>query len=349
MIFPILSGLVHPFRAPATWLLVFFNMLVLIYTSIAGLEAQEGLEDVMKGKYFLTAQGRIYAQYLSNENRFEYPDFLIELGQKVDGGELTRAEMLGQLAFRDLKFMNSSESLSYDGDQVAFRYWRHKLDDVRGFQEAHPSFTLGLNAEDPSFGKWVSYIFVHSGSLHLFGNMLFLLIFGAALERQIRSVGLTIVFLLSGVMAAGVFALMTGVTSSPLVGASGAVSGVMALYCFLNWGRPERFFYWFFLPFRGFMGFVFLPAWVALIIWGINDLSGYLGTLPEMGGVAYTAHLGGELTGLAIGLILYAVRRKWPLVERPETPQPMGKLFPFLPQVSIGPSPRKTNSGSQAA
>src|SRR5262249_26631854 len=150
---------------------------------------------------------------------------------------------------------------------------------VRGFQDSHPSFTLGLNAEDTSLSKWVSYIFVHSGALHLIGNMLFLVIFGAALERQIGGLGLMVNFVLSGVMAAGTFALMTGVTSSPLVGASGAVSGVMALYCFLNWNRAERFFYWFFLPFRGFMGFVFLPAWVAFTIWAINDLSGYLGNL----------------------------------------------------------------------
>lgn len=334
MIFPILNGLIHPAKAPVTWLLVFFNVLVLTYTSIAGYEAQQGLEDVMKGKYFLTSQGRIYAQYLMHENRFEYPEFLIELGQKVDSGELTRAEMLGQLAFRDMKFMNSADNLSYEGDQVAFRYWRHKIGDVRLYQESHPSFTLGLNAEDPSITKWLSYIFVHSGQWHLFGNMIFLLIFGAALERQIRAVGLLIVFLMSGIMAAGSFALMTGVTSLPLVGASGSVSGVISLYCFLNWNRPERFFYWFFLPFRGFMGVVFLPAWVALILYGLNDFSGYLATIPEMGGVAYTAHLGGEATGLLIGLILLATRRKWPLVEREGTPQPMGKLFPLLPPVT---------------
>lgn len=334
MIFPILFGLIHPKKAPVTWLLIFFNVLVLVYTSSAGLAAQEGLEELMKGKYFLTAQGRIYAQYLAHESRKEYPEFLLELGEKVDHGELARAEMLGQLAFRDMQFMNSADSLGYDGDQVAFRYWRHKVEDVRGYQAAHPSFTLGLNADDPSFSKWVSYIFVHSGSLHLLSNMLFFVIFGAALELQIGGLGLLVVFLLAGVMSAGSFALLTGVTSSPLVGASGAVSGIMSLYCFLNWSRPERFFYWFFLPFRGFMGFVWLPAWVALVFWALNDLAGYLGTLAELGGVAYTAHLGGELTGLAVGLILFAKRRKWPLVDRKDAPMPMGKLFPLVPAVS---------------
>lgn len=330
MIFPVLSGLLSWRKAPVAWLLVCLNFMVLGYTSYAGHEAQEGLEDLMKGKFFLSAQGRIYAQYVVNQRRQEYPPFLRELASKVDNGEVVRAEMLGQLAFRDLGFIKNADSVAYEGDQVAFRYWRKKLEDVREFQSEHPSFNLGLNAEDTSLSKWVTYIFVHSGALHLAGNMLFLAIFGAALEVQIGGLGLLVVFLLSGVMAAGTFALMTGVTSSPLVGASGAVSGIMALYCLINWNRAERYFYWFFLPFRGFMGFVFLPAWVALILWCINDVSGYLGTLPELGGVAYTAHLGGEMAGILVGGILFALRRKWPLVYRNDQNVPVGKLFPWL-------------------
>src|SRR6185312_3977421 len=166
----------------------------------------------------------------------------------------------------------------------------------------HPSFMLGLNAEDNSFTSWISYIFVHSGWVHFFGNMVFLLIFGAMLEIQIGGLGMLVVFVLSGTVAAGTFALMTGVTSSPLVGASGAISGVMTLYCVLNWSKPTRFFYWFFLPLRGFMGMVYLPAWVAILLWGANDLAGYLGTVPELGGVAHTAHLGGEGAGILVGL-----------------------------------------------
>lgn len=340
MIFPVLHGLLSLRKAPVTWVLVMLNFLVLGYTSYAGHDAQQGLEDLMKGKFFLSSQGRIYAQYVVNQRRQDYPPFLRELASKVDSGEVVRAEMLGQLAFRDVSFIKNADGLAYEGDQVAFRYWRHKLDDVRSFQADHPSFNLGLNAEDTSLSKWVSYIFVHSGALHLGGNMLFLALFGAALEVQIGGLGLLVVFLLSGVMAAGMFALMTGVTSSPLVGASGAVSGIMALYCMINWNRAERYFFWFFLPFRGFMGFVFLPAWVALIFWAINDLSGYLGTLPELGGVAYTAHIGGELAGVITGGILYAMRRKWPLVNRNDQNVPMGKLFPWLPPL---PTARNSN------
>jgi membrane associated rhomboid family serine protease len=336
VIIPILHGLVSWRRAPVTWALVGLNFMVLAITTVIGGEAQQGLEKVMRGDYFTGAQGRVYAQYV-NEHPDGYPVFVRRLARQVADGQSHRVHMLGQLAFRDSEFLEAAARMRFDGDQVAFKLWKKKLADVEALQETHPSFALGLNSEDSGFERWVTYIFVHSGIVHLLGNMLFLVIFGSALEIMTGGLGVLFVFLLSGVFAAGVFALMTGVTSSPLVGASGAVSGVMALYSALNWGRPVRYFYWLFLPFRGFMGFVYMPAWVGLILWGINDLAGYLGTLPELGGVAYTAHLGGEMAGVLVALLLFGLRRIWPVANKatslpPQTP--MWSLIPFLPPVS---------------
>lgn len=83
------------------------------------------------------------------------------------------------------------------------------------------------------------------------------------------------------------------------------------------------------------MGFVFLPAWVALLLWAISDMAGYLSTLPELGGVAHTAHLGGEAAGLLTGLTIFSLRRFWPVqdLHTPEVSKiPMGVLVPFLPR-----------------
>jgi membrane associated rhomboid family serine protease len=103
-----------------------------------------------------------------------------------------------------------------------------------------------------------------------------------------------------------------------------------------------------FLPLRGFMGFVYLPAWVALVLWAVGDVAGYLGTLPELGGIAHTAHLGGEAAGLLVGLILWSLRRRRapasadaPVTEAStlaavKACRPMGVLIPFLP-----PKPRR--------
>lgn len=357
MIFPILSGFLSFRFAPVTWTLVFLNLFVLIYTSMAGEPAQAGLEAAMKESYFVTTQGRIYAQYLGEQELNEYPTFINKLSQQVNDGVPGRAEMLGQLAFRDLNFLKAAPSMDFDGDQVAFSIWQKKIAQVEALEDQHPSFTLGLNAGDPSFLKWFSYMFVHSGFLHFAGNMLFLIIFGVALERQIGGLGMLVVFLLSGLFAAGTFALMTGMTGSPLVGASGAISGIMALYCALNWFKPTRYFYWFFLPFRGFIGMVYLPAWVAIVLWAANDLAGYLGTIPELGGVAHTAHLGGEFAGMLIGLILIAFRHFFKpehllqTSDKIQTPVqkpavPMGVLMPFLP---VKPTPTSNDSITAAS
>jgi hypothetical protein len=196
VIFPILSGLIGWRKAPVTWAIVMLNLLVLIYTSNMGLESQTRLDDLMKKKFFVTTQGRIYAQYLEDHANMEYPDFLLELGRQVQSGESDRAEMLGQLAFRDFNFLKDADSVAYDGDKVALNIWHKRVADMLELQDDHPSFIFGLSAEDPSFGKWISYIFVHSGWFHFLGNMLFLIIFGACLEKQIGGLGFLVVFLL---------------------------------------------------------------------------------------------------------------------------------------------------------
>jgi membrane associated rhomboid family serine protease len=335
VIFPILNGLIGWSKAPVTWAIVMLNFVVFLYTSNMGLESQARLDELMNKKNFVTTQGRIYAQYLEEHANMDYPDFLLQLGQQVQNGEGDRAEMLGRLAFRDFNFLKNADAIDYNGDKVALNMWHRRVADMFELQLDHPSYVFGLNAEDVGFSKWISYIFVHGGWFHFLGNMLFLVIFGACLEKQIGGLGFLVVFLLSGTFAAGAFAMMTGVTDAPLVGASGAISGIMTLYCVLNWARPERYFYWLFLPLRGFMGFVYLPAWVGLSLWAINDLAGYLGTVPELGGVAHTAHLGGEFAGLLTGLILFSLRRFWPVHEvhatARATPPPMAVLMPFLP------------------
>ena len=306
MIFPLLNGWLGPARAPFTWVFIFLNVTMFSVTSRLAPDVQEHLEQIMRDDYFVVAQGRAYAQYLRGQPS---RPLVTRLSELVDDGSVLRAETLGQLAFRDQEFLNAADDLDLDGDQVAFSLWRKRLTRLRDDQRAHPSFVLGLSAADDSFGSWITYIFVHSGGLHLFGNMLFLLIFGAALEVQLGGLGLVLSFLGSGIVAAGAFAFATGVTASPLVGASGAISGVMALYCVLNWRKPVRYF-WMALPLRGYLGLTYLPAWSALILWGAADLSGLFSSLAELGGVAYAAHLGGDVAGAAMGLSLLALRKR---------------------------------------
>lgn len=328
MIFPILSGFVTWSKAPITWLLIALNFVVLTFTSAV---PTDDLDDIMHQRYFLRTQGRLYARHIASTPS-SYPTLLTDLSRQVLESSADPRE-LGELAFRDSEFLDAADSVEDSDDRVALKLWRKNVAEMNEIEERHPSFTLGLSVRDLGFAKWVSYIFVHSGGLHFAGNMLIFAIFGAALEAQIGGLALMVVFLLSGLVAAGFFALMTGFANSPLVGASGAISGIVALYGVLNWRRPARYFYWLFLPFRGYMGFVYLPAWIGLLLWTINDLAGFLSTVPELGGVAHAAHLGGEIAGALVALILFGLRRFWPVALPHSVPPgvPQGVLLPFLP------------------
>jgi membrane associated rhomboid family serine protease len=102
---------------------------------------------------------------------------------------------------------------------------------------------------------------------------------------------------------------MSGLSSSPLVGASAAVSGLMALVAMGSWLNKERLRYFFMLlPMRPYFGFAYLPAWLVLVVYSLPDVSGYLGSSNEFGSVAYSAHLGGAAFG---AVIAFAFFRGW--------------------------------------
>lgn len=330
MIFPFLNGVLSFSRARATWMLVLVNTTVMVLTHGMASQSQTALEKLLRDDYFRDSQGHLYAQFIE-EHPGSYSPVIQNISEKALEGDGEKIALLGTMAIRDDRFVREAPFKEFYGDQVAVENWRDTLVKVREIQSIHPSYVLGLSAADISFEKWLSYIFVHSGFVHFFGNMLFLVIFGCALEAVIGGFAFLMVFLCSGVLAAGAFIIMTGTTAAPLVGASGAVSGIMALFACLYWRQGVRFVYWLFLPFRGYAGFVWLPGWVVLLMWLASDMAGYLGTLSEFGGVAYAAHLGGEATGVLVGAVIFLLRYKKQKVkpEADEAPPPIGKLFPF--------------------
>ncbi len=147
---------------------------------------------------------------------------------------------------------------------------------------------------DPSGEAFTLFtsIFMHGGFGHLAGNMLFLWIFGDNVEDAIghrRYIGF---YLLCGVCA-GAAQVLTGPSSGvPVVGASGAIAGVMGAYLVLY---PR-------IPVTVFMGFFFMvwPAWVVIGFWFVLQLTGGLSALglDSPGGVAFFEHIGGFLAGV---------------------------------------------------
>jgi membrane associated rhomboid family serine protease len=147
----------------------------------------------------------------------------------------------------------------------------------------------------------VSSMFMHGGLLHLGGNMLFLYIFGDNVEDSIGHLRYLFFYLLSGV-GAGVAQVLTNPASQlPMVGASGAIAGVLGAYIVLYPKAPITVLNP--PPLSFFIGFfIVVPAWFVIGAWFLIQLLSGIGSLGAMetGGVAFFAHVGGFLSGLLL-------------------------------------------------
>ncbi len=141
-------------------------------------------------------------------------------------------------------------------------------------------------------------MFLHAGWMHILGNMLFLWIFGDNLEDEMGHAGFLAFYLLSGLAAALAQVAMDPASPVPMVGASGAIAGVMGGYLLLYPKARVDVLFIFIIFFRIFA----IPAWIVLGVWfGLQVFSG-LSVPDDMGGVAYWAHAGGFAGGAVLGL-----------------------------------------------
>jgi membrane associated rhomboid family serine protease len=144
-------------------------------------------------------------------------------------------------------------------------------------------------------------MFVHAGWLHLLGNMLFLLIFGNNIEDRFRKVPYLIFYVACGYIAAYGFAFVHPGSIAPLIGASGAIAGVLGAYLALY----PRARVWSLVPFLFFIPLK-IPAWLVLGFWFVLQWLYAVGGIGGGGAVAYVAHVFGFVAGLLVGLAVRA-------------------------------------------
>lgn len=147
-------------------------------------------------------------------------------------------------------------------------------------------------------------LFLHGGLLHIAGNMLYLFIFGPAVEERFGHLRYLVFYLLAGVTAGLAMVWMQPDSQVPVVGASGAIAGVLGAY-FILYPRARILTV---LPLFVMVEFIELPALVYLLLWFAAQLyeglsSAAAGGAP-LGGVAWWAHVGGFLFGLALAPLL---------------------------------------------
>ncbi len=152
-------------------------------------------------------------------------------------------------------------------------------------------------------GYWTwglaSHMFLHAGILHIAGNMLFLWVFGDNLEDQMGHAGFAVFYLLSGLAAAAGQIAIDPFSTIPMVGASGAIAGVMGGYLLLFPRARVDVIAIIVIIVKRFT----IPAWVLLAVWFAIQL--FYAVAATDDGVAYMAHMSGFLAGILFALPVF--------------------------------------------
>lgn len=152
--------------------------------------------------------------------------------------------------------------------------------------------------------NWITLItsmFLHGGWAHLLGNMVFLWIFGDNVEDALGHVLYLVFYFACGIAASLAQVFLTPAATIPGIGASGAISGVLAAYVLMFRSNRVRVLVGYFVT--------TVPAWAMIGLWIVLQfVSGYAALAEaQIGGVAYGAHIGGFLAGLVLALPLRAI------------------------------------------
>ena len=171
---------------------------------------------------------------------------------------------------------------------------------IYDYAERPPQLTLV-----PDYATFITYAFLHSDIFHLGGNMLFLWVFGDNVEDALGHVRYFVFYLLCAVAGAFVHGVVAEQSQAPLIGASGAIAGVVAAYLILH----PRVKIWVLafarIPLR-------LPAFVVLALWIGFQFVMFLAGGEEQ--ISWGAHVGGIIAGALLVLILR--RRDQPMLDR---------------------------------
>lgn len=169
-----------------------------------------------------------------------------------------------------------------------------------------------LATSPASLGVWLTILtsmFLHAGWIHLGGNMLYLGIFGNNIEDRIGPWRFLAFYLACGIVASLVQAYGTGFPHIQMLGASGAIAGTLGAYLLLF--PRARVVTAVFIIF--ILELALIPAWIVIGVWFVLQLGAGVATIgpsAPAGGVAYLAHVGGFLAGMALIAPVWAADRR---------------------------------------
>lgn len=185
-----------------------------------------------------------------------------------------------------LVFLYQASLPAQPGEQFVFQYGA--IPAVVFGQAQLPTVVI------PAYATLITSMFLHGGWMHLIGNMLYLWIFGNNIEDAMGHVRFVLFYLICGILAALSHAVTDPTSTIPMVGASGAISGILGAYVLLY---PRAHV----LVLIPALGTARVPAGVVLGMWFVTQLlSGGMTVGTEGGGVAFFAHIGGFVAGMIL-------------------------------------------------
>jgi membrane associated rhomboid family serine protease len=274
----------------------------------------------------------IYFVFQSQDGRIQNEAYEFYFSSGLARMEVTEYITHESLAKKDPRLVNQDGKVRLD-DQILFEYWMKMSRDDRfaydleneriitpsdqrypQWKEWRTTFRTqlskavsdryGFKPADWTFLTAFTCLFLHGSFEHLLGNMIFLWLVGCVLEMGCGRVIYLVMYLIGGLCASFMFALIYPYNTGPLIGASGAIASLIGAYMVLYGLRKIKVLY--------SLGFYFntamVPAIVILPIWIVNEIfQNYFNTFSS---VAYMAHVGGLIGGSIMGFINLALVKK---------------------------------------
>ena len=190
-------------------------------------------------------------------------------------------------------------------------------------RDSTPYFRWGLVPTRQEPTAWLTHMLMHAGLLHLFGNLFILYLVGPPVEDAWGHLPFAIFYVLAGIVAAFFFVAGYPDIDEPLIGASGAIAGVMGAFAVRYWNTRITFFYWLFFI-KIYTGTFAAPAWLMLGLWVVGQIAFASGlwafmSVADMGNVAFEAHIAGFVFGFGVAFVVkkLAIEERFlaPLVE----------------------------------
>lgn len=283
-----------------TLAIILINCLVffLYQSQDAGL-LEQAVDDYLEAD-LAQLEAPVYLEYLERGIRLKQDDRMELASTVAEAIQEQDEEWLAYVILLDPGFyaMLVKEGNVFWQNDTYFAWREVRLNIVENYINNISSRRVGLIPANIQLSDLIGYQFLHGGIGHLLGNMVFLFLLGFTVERALGKSKFIIAYLFCGVLSGLFFAAFDTESLVPLVGASGAISGLMGMYVAIFGLQKIRFFYFVGVYFNYFKA----PALAILPIWLGKELYDYW--LGEASSVAYMAHAGGLIVGAGVVWLL---------------------------------------------